>query len=145
MHNLSSGQSNADIHRGREETQRSMWYIEILHKVRNELSLYSRAVCSRAHVCVCVQKPARAGARPCYTDGAPRSRTANYDSSGMSPELSAKMEIKRPVSGPTASQSDSHVNNIGGICCNLGIIYPPLPNRRKEKLTICPLKVEMSI
>lgn len=52
-----------------------------------------------------------------------RSRTANYDGSGMSPELSAKMEIKRPVSSSTASQSDSHVNNIGGICCNLGIIY----------------------
>lgn len=52
----------------------------------------------------------------------------------MSPELSAKMEIKRAVSGPTASQSDSHVNNIGGICCNLGIIYaaPPQPIEGKK-------------
>lgn len=60
----------------------------------------------------------------------------NYDSSGMSPELSAKREIKKGVvSGPTASQSDSHENNIGGICCNLGIIYPPpQPKERKTAL-----------
>lgn len=55
------------------------------------------------------------------------SRAANYDSSGMSPELSAKLEIKRAVSRPTASQSDSHVNNNGRMCCNLGIIYPTPP------------------
>lgn len=76
-----------------------------------------------------------AGACLSSRDRARRGRTANYDSSGMSPELSAKMEIKRAVSGPTASQSDSHVNNIGGICCNLGIIYaaPPRPREKGEK------------
>jgi len=62
----------------------------------------------------------------------------------MSPELSAKMEIKRAVNGSAASQSDSHVNNIGGICCNLGIIYPA-PPQPVGKRTICPLKVKMSI
>ncbi len=74
-----------------------------------------------------------AGACLSSGDGAQRSRTANYDSSGMSPELSAKVEIKRAVSGPTASQSDSHVNNIGGICCNLGIIYPAPPRTSEGK------------
>lgn len=87
-----------------------------------------------------------AGACRRSRDRAQRSRTANYDSSGMSPELSAKMEIKRAVSGPNTSQSDSHVNNIGGICCNLGIIYPaPSSTQREKNLTICPLKVKMSI
>lgn len=78
-------------------------------------------------------------------DRAQRSRTANYDSSEMSPELSAQMEIKRAVNGPAASQSDSHVNNIGGICCNLGIIYPASHQPVGGKRTICPLKVKMSI
>lgn len=91
--------------------------------------------------CLCEHAGACLGER----DGAQRSRTANYDSSGMSPELSAQMEIKRAVSGPIASQSDSHVNNIGWICCNLGIIYPTPPRREEKKLTICPLKVKMSI
>lgn len=64
----------------------------------------------------------------------------NYDSSGMSPELSAKREIKKGVvSGPTASQSDSHENNIGGICCNLGIIYPP-PQPKERKTALWRLK-----
>lgn len=73
---------------------------------------------------------------------AQRSRAANYDSSGMSPELSAKRGIKkRAVSGPTASQSDSHVNNIDGICCNLGITLPT-PQPQKGNLKTCPLKVK---
>lgn len=71
---------------------------------------------------------------------AQRSRAANYDSSGMSPELSAKRGIKnRAVSGPTASQSDSHVNNIDGICCNLGITLPT-PQPEKGNLKICPFE-----
>lgn len=102
------------------------------------------SVCVR--MCVCVCKPASMLQHVSATETAQRSRAANDDSSGMSPELSAEMEIKRAVSGPTASQSDSHVNNIGRICCNLGIIYPPpLPGRTGGKMTICPLKVEMSI